>query len=286
MSREDADTTDEMSRSLENLAIRVARHAAQMDGVVAIAQGGSSARGSAGLDEASDLDLYTFVNVPLELSVREALMHALGVVERKEFVVDYWGASDQWVDEKSGRHVDLMYFEAAWMRDEIEGVLDRGRVRLGYTTAFCYTMAHAKALFDPQGWLEEIQRKCREPFPDQLRRGIVAVNHRAARGILSSYEAQIRKAVARHDEVSINHRVAALVASYFDIIFAVNRQFHPGEKRLIALAEVLCHERPPMMKRDLVAVLARCDDPAVVTSVARLLDNLDDFLAGTGLLSN
>jgi hypothetical protein len=36
------------------------------------------------------------------------------------------------VDPGSGRHIDLMYFEASRMRREIEGVLDQHRVRLGY----------------------------------------------------------------------------------------------------------------------------------------------------------
>lgn len=99
----------------------------------------------------------------------------------------------------------------------------------------------------------------------------------------SSYERQIRKAVARGDRVSVNHRLAALLASYFDVIFAVNRQLHPGEKRLIALAEALCPARPANMQSQLAAVLAPCADGAELTrAVTRLLDHLDQFLAETG----
>ena len=52
----------------------------------------------------------------------------------------------------------------------------------------------------------------------------------------SSYYEQIEKAINRKDINSINHRISAFVASYFDIIFALNKQLHPGEKRLIQFA--------------------------------------------------
>jgi hypothetical protein len=115
-----------------------------------------------------------------------------------------------------------------------------------------------------------------------LRERIVAANHRAMRGILSSYEAQIRKAAARGDLVSVNHRIAALLASYFDVLFAANRQLHPGEKRLIALAQELCAARPATMESDLAAVLACSGSTAeVVRPVTRLLDQLDGFIAAS-----
>ena len=265
---------------VEEVVSPIVQQLARLDGLVAFAVGGSSVRQVAGVDEASDIDLYAFVQEPLKADAREALINALGVTNRDNLAVDYWGASDQWVDPGSGRHVDLMYFEAPWMRQEIEIVLDHHRARLGYTTCFCYTIAHATPLLDPHGWLAEIQRKCRQPYPEPLRERIVTANHRAMRGILSSYEAQIRKAAARGDLVSVNHRIAALVASYFDILFAVNRQLHPGEKRLIALAQELCPARPPTMESDLAAVLARSGSTAeVVQPVAQLLDQLDALIA-------
>ena len=83
---------------MEQVVDSIAQHLARLDGLVAFAVGGSSVRQVAGVDEASDIDLYAFVQEPLEADAREALIDALGVTNRENLAVDYWGASDQWVD--------------------------------------------------------------------------------------------------------------------------------------------------------------------------------------------
>jgi hypothetical protein len=85
--------------------------------------------------------------------------------------------------------------------------------------------------------------------------------------------------------VSINHRVAGLLASYFDIVFAVNRVPHPGEKHLISAAVGSCPRLPFEMAADLSEILetATTDLAGLPGRVDRLLDRLDALLAAEGL---
>ena len=47
---------------------------------------------------------------------------------------------------------------------------------------------------------------------------------------------QVEKAITRNDLLSINHRTSAYFEIYFDILFALNRRTHPGEKRMLETA--------------------------------------------------
>ena len=51
--------------------------------------------------------------------------------------------------------------------------------------------------------------------------------------------------------MSIVHRTSAFLESYFDVLFAVNRQTHPGEKRLIELCKKNCALLPKNFEENL-----------------------------------
>ena len=105
---------------------------------------------------------------------------------------------------------------------------------LGYTTAYCFSLANGYILYDARGWLSSVQARLREPFPEQLTRSIIAKNRPVlGGGMQSCYLVQMKAAIARNDLISLNHRTTVWIASYADILFAVNRRYHPGEKRLL-----------------------------------------------------
>jgi hypothetical protein len=138
------------------------------------------------------------------------------------------------------------------------------------------------ALFDPHRWFANLQQKCQVDYPETLRRNIIALNQPVLRAIIPSYATQLAKAVKRHDLVSVNHRLAALFASYFDIIFALNRKLHPGEKRLVESALQSCPVLPSGMQADVSFILTCNERSQLLERVTRLLDHLDLTLEREG----
>lgn len=105
-----------------------------------------------------------------------------------------------------------------------------------YTTCMWHNLLNSKILYDKEGKFKELQAEYSVEYPEELRKNIIENNMKLLAGKLPSYDMQIKKAVNRNDLLSMNHRVAAFMESYFDIIFAMNKMTHPGEKRMMSIA--------------------------------------------------
>ncbi len=250
--------------------------------VAAVALGGSRAGGAA--DDTSDIDLYIYTRAGVPLSVRQVLVAEHGGVARADWAADYWGAADQFISATTGHEIDLVYFDAAWMEAQLRRVLIDHTPSLGYTTALWHTVRVSRPLADPAGWFAGLQALAAADYPEPLRRAIVAYNRPVLGDMLTSYRAQLAKALDRGDLVSVNHRLAALLASLFDIVFAVNRVPHPGEKRILAHLAARCPSRPEGLAGDVAALLAAGGTaaPATLAHLDRLLGRLDVWLAAEG----
>ncbi len=222
------------------LAASVAAAFANLPDVAAVALAGSGVTGAA--DEQSDVDLYVYAGAPVAMADRVAI--ATGFATRAEVGNDFWEPGDEWIDTQTGRHVDVMYRTPDWIEEQLKRVLVRHEASVGYSTCFWHNVLHSTPLFDRSGWYRDLQATAARPYPQPLRRAIIARNHPILRQTLSSYLAQIERAVRRGDSVSIQHRVTALLASYFDVLFAVNELPHPGEKRLLQFAATRCTKTP------------------------------------------
>lgn len=273
-----------MSHMHQTLAAELAGMFAELPQVEAVALGGSQRSGV--VDPASDIDLYVFTRAAVPLELRQTIVARSGGASRADLDLNYWGPGDEWYHAPSGIEVDIVYFDADWMSEQIERVVVKHHASAGYTTCLWYTVRHSLIFHDPQGWLGALHTICQAAYPEPLRRNIIAHNHPLLRGIIPAYAHQIEKAVQRGDLLSLNHRLAALFASYFDILFAFNRQLHPGEKRLLTHTRSICPRLPVEMAADLQAVLtsAAVDTPALPGHVARLLDRLDARLAEDNLI--
>ena len=115
-------------------------------------------------------------------------------------------------------------------------MVDKHIAHNGYTTCMWHNLIQSKILFDRNGRLQKLKEKYTIPYPLKLKENIISNNLRLLTGNLPSYDKQIIKAIKRNDLISVNHRTAAYMESYFDIIFAMNELTHPGEKRMLQVA--------------------------------------------------
>ena len=275
-----------MQSSHLQLAKQIAELFAVLPQVESIALAGSRGNGLAATDSASDIDLYVYTRSEIPFEARQSIVEQSGGASRLDLNLNYWGPGDEWINAPTGIEVDIVYFDAAWIEEQITRVVEQHQASMGYTTCFLHTIRQSNIFFDPNNWLATLQQKCQIEYPETLRRNIIALNHPVLRGIIPSYAFQIEKAAKRRDLVSINHRLAALFASYFDILFALNRQLHPGEKRLVEFAVNHCKQIPSNMEADIASILqfTEADIPDLPTRVTHLLDQLDQLLVTEGLI--
>jgi hypothetical protein len=240
--------------------------------VAAIALAGSEGCGEA--DALSDTDLYVYADAEIPVQARRAI--AGDFADQMEIDNRFWEPGDEWIERASGRSIDIMYRSPAWIQDQLARVLERHEASIGYSTCFWWNVLHSRALYDPAGWYGALQGRARQPYPAELRRAIVAKNFPILRDNISSYRRQIEAAVQRGDWVSVHHRVNAFMASYWDILFAVNGVPHPGEKRMVEHLRRLCGKLPSGWEEAAEALVSR---PSLA-GLDRLADGLEEILNG------
>lgn len=269
---------------VESLAVSLARRYAVFPGVAAVALGGSRAAGLAAPD--ADLDLYVYAEPVPPIHLRAALA---GSSERRELDHHVWETGDAWVDGATGVVVDVTYRAPGWIEGELARVLDRHEASVGYSTAIWHNVRAARSLVDRDGWFAALQARARVPYPPALVRAIVAKNHPLLRRSLFSFLRQTEGAIARGDAVAVQHRLTAFFSSYLDVLFALNREPHPGEKRLVRYAEARSPRRPPDFAGRVEALLAAAAPPPDASALRRLahglIDDLDALLQADGLIS-
>jgi hypothetical protein len=266
---------------LRTLAEQIARRYSELPQVEAVALAGSQTMRVA--DANSDIDLYVYVkkDIPQTSRARIASTNATDI----ELDNQFWEPGDEWRDRATGVQIDVMFRRVDWIEEQLARVLYHHQASIGYSTCIWHNVRSAQILYDQSGWFHTLHHTAQQNYPEGLRRAIIDKNYPVLRQTTCSYITQLQRAIERNDLVSVNHRTAALLASYFDVLFALNRLPHPGEKRMLAFAEERCTQAPlgmSRMIRDLIRAIPQRNH-TIVQLADDLVEGLRHLLRAEGI---
>lgn len=207
--------------------------------VEAIALGGSRATGRN--DATSDYDVYVYTTGPIDDGERRQVLEKY--CRYMEIGNSFWELEDD-VTLCNGIDMDIIYRNMNDFENSVASVVVNGTAWNGYTTCMWHNLITSQIVFDRNGALTALQERFRIPYPQNLKKNIISNNMKLLSGMLPSFDTQITKAEKRGDLVSVNHRAAEFLASYFDVLFALNEMTHPGEKRMQSICSRECKLLP------------------------------------------
>jgi hypothetical protein len=243
--------------------------------IEAIALGGS--RSTNHYDEKSDYDVYLYCTASIPEDTRREILSKY--CSYMEIGNHFWEYEDNCV-LNNGIDIDILYRNLDDFCAGVARVVEDFQPCNGYTTCMWHNLLTCKILCDKTGWLTAAKERFTVPYPDQLRSNIIEQNRRLLHTAMPAYRLQIEKAANRGDIVSITHRTAAFMESYFDILFALNRKTHPGEKRLISLCLENCPILPADFEENLHRLFSQLYGAPAITSanLQRVIEELEKIL--------
>lgn len=221
----------------------------QIEAVEAIALGGS--RVGEHYDATSDYDVYLYCTGPVAEDIRRGILGKYCSI--MEIGNHFWELEDN-CRLKNGIDMDILYRNLDDFTANVAAVVEQFQARNGYTTCMWHNLLNSKILYDRDGRLAKVKARFSVPYPEELQEAIVFRNYKLLQSSMPAYRTQISKALRRKDLVSMNHRVTAFLESYFDILFALNEQTHPGEKRLMQFCKERCQLLPARFEENLYSL--------------------------------
>lgn len=243
--------------------------------VEAIALGGS--RSGEHYDETSDYDVYVYVTEPVSEELRRPILERF--CSYLEIGNHFWEYEDNGT-LNNGIDIDILWRNLDDFTAGVAAVVEGYRPSNCYTTCMWHNLITCRILYDRDGRLTAARDRFCVPYPPQLARNIIERSGKLLHGTMPAFDGQIAKAVRRGDQVSINHRVTEFLASYFDLLFALNRRTHPGEKRLIALCKAQCPVLPERFEENLNALFDHMGGQIqlIPDDIRRILEALERIL--------
>lgn len=245
---------------------RLAEAAVRIEGVRAVTLGGSHATGMAG--PGSDIDLHVYWRSPLAPAPERAAVLATvldpGTTIHEETA---WGLEDHGV--LRGTPVELVYVELDPLRAEIDRAIEIGLDGEEFATAVLHSVSTGPLLAATDDELAVLRRRLMV-YPEATHRRQLEVLPR----LLRAYVGQLAAAHARGDLLFVTHRRYSVQLVWFAALFALNRRYHPGEKRLLDHGERCTLQVADQRERWEQVALFGAGDPGLPAALGALVTDL------------
>ncbi len=270
-------------RATVELAQRIAVRLGEIEGVVAVALGGSWARGEAHPDSDIDLGIYYRPENPPRITDLRLLARELDDRRPPDAVTDFgeWGP---WIN--GGGWLTIEGRRADWLYRDLErvewtlGECSAGRPSVHYqpghphgfhTHIYMGEIHLCYPLYDPESMLESMKKATRD-YPPLLKRALIRGQLWEARFALDT----CLSAAARGDAFYVAGCLFRCAACMVQALFALNERYLINEKGSVEATDTL-PLRPGDFKGTVNSVLARPGEGSqeLRSSVGRL----DDLLA-------
>ena len=208
----------------------------------------SGSRTTESSDEISDYDIYIYSDKEIDIGKRTDIAKLFS--DKFEINNCFFGPGDEWILRGSDIQIDVMYRSREWIENCVVYTLIKHYPNVGYSTCFIFNIKFSQILYDTENWYKSLQDKVSGEYPDELQKNIINNNLPLLKNKISaSFYEQIDKALKRKDYVSLNHRISAFIASYFDVLFGVNKFFIREKKGLCNMQNCTAKNCPKILKR-------------------------------------
>lgn len=275
-----------MNQQLPQFIHRVVERLQSIQGIVAIALGGSRARGNHTQKSDVDLGIYYNPENPLDVTALNYLASELDDKHRANLItpIGGWG---KWINgggwlKIEGVSVDFLYRDVVQV-NRVIGDCHAGQITIDYqpghphgfvSSIYMGEVAICLPLHDPYNVLDALKAKT-TPYPIQLKQA--TINTFAWEISFSLFIAQ--KAIARGDVAYAAGCCFRSVACMNQVLFALNEEYLLNEKGAVAVANsfALCPQNYQQRVESVFALLA-ADAKSMMDAIA-ILEGIEHDLS-------
>lgn len=235
-------------------------------------------------DDLSDININIYYTSPINSETRnQILMKFSNTIEldcMNGMQIDHCSLRDFPIE------LDLCYLQIEEIERQLIAVMHELNINYHHSTQLAYFVHYSNIVFDRHQKLDTLKQMYTSHYPDDLREKIIQRNYPLLKSNSKSYYVKFERALNSRDQIHIAALLNDFLNSYSEILFALNHQFYPIEKRILQIMEVTCPLLPNLMKEniELLFVYAGRCDKQLLNVLNVMINQLSDLLTEQHLI--